>query len=95
MYRRKITEPQGLAKKYPPLRMPRRTRPYFRRLGVPVNRGNRNTGRGYINNIFMGEEVEGTTFLAYIKKKHYLCTAKQVWQNGFFIYNRPPFVRFL
>ena len=30
MYRRKITEPQGLAKKYPPLRMPRRTRPYFR-----------------------------------------------------------------
>ena len=31
MYRRKITKPQGLAIKYPPLRMPRRTRPYFRR----------------------------------------------------------------
>ena len=31
MYLSKIGEPQGLAKKYPPLRMLRRTRPYFRR----------------------------------------------------------------
>ena len=45
MYLSKIGEPQGLAKKYPPLRMLRRTRPYFRR--GPHHR-------------WGGEEVEGT-----------------------------------
>ena len=67
--------------------MPRRTRPYFRRLGVPVNRGNRNTGRGYINNVFMGEEVEGTAFICHIQIKSAVCGKNGTFLLGKFIYH--------